>query len=171
MCNTTPVKSIQNILFILMMLVGISPVGAQTNRGKIVYPSTVLNADWISCPGVNLKEYGVYHLRKTFQLISKPQQFVVHVSGDQRYRLFVNGAPVCFGPARGDLRNWNYETIDIAPWLRAGKNVLAAQLWHMGNGAPAAQVSFQTGFVLQGNGDNEKLVNTNNTWRIIKNEG
>ncbi|WP_202020453.1 alpha-L-rhamnosidase-related protein [Mucilaginibacter mali] len=144
---------------------------AQMKDSKITTPVTTWNADWIGCPGVNLKEYGVYHLRKTFELAAKPGTFVVHVSGDQRYRLFVNGTPVCFGPARGDLRNWNYETIDIAPWLKVGKNVLAAQLWHMGGGAPAAQVSAQTGFILQGNGDNEQLVNTGSTWRIIKNEG
>lgn len=161
----------KKLLTIFMLMISAFAASAQGIGNKITYPGTAWNADWISCPGVNLKEYGVYHLRKTFDLTTKPRAFVIHVSGDQRYRLFVNGNPVCFGPARGDLRNWNYETIDIAPWLTVGKNVLAAQLWHMGGGAPAAQVSAQTGFVLQGNSDAEKQVNTDNTWRVIKNEG
>jgi alpha-L-rhamnosidase len=128
-------------------------------------------ADWITYPGIHPKEYGVYHLRKTFELAAKPSSFIVHLSGDQRYRLLVNGSPACFGPARGDLRNWNYETIDLAPFLKSGKNVLAVQLWNMGSGAPAAQISYQTAFILQGNSEREKIVNTNNSWKIIKNEG
>jgi alpha-L-rhamnosidase len=143
---------------------------AQTKPGTIIYPRAAFNADWIACPDVNLKEYGVFHLRKTFDLASRPDHFIVHVSGDQRYRLFVNGHPVCFGPARGDLRNWNYETIDIAQHLNGGGNVIAVQLWNMGGGAPAAQISYQTGFILQGNSDAEQIVNTNNTWRIIRNK-
>jgi len=144
---------------------------AQLKPAPILYPTVSLDAEWIAYPGVNLKEYGVYHLRKTFELAEKPTHFVVHLTGDQRYRLYVNGTPVVLGPARGDLRNWYYETIDIANYLQAGKNVLAVLLWHMGQGAPAAQVSFQTGFILQGNGDQERIVNTDKSWKIIRNEG
>ncbi|WP_461791625.1 alpha-L-rhamnosidase-related protein [Pedobacter sp.] len=143
---------------------------AQVTSPSIVYPTVSLNAEWISFPGAAPKDYGVYHLRKTFELDTKPETFVVHLTGDQRYRLYVNGVPVVLGSARGDLRNWYYETIDIAPNLKAGKNVLAVLLWNMGSGAPAAQVSFQTGFILQGNGEREKLVNTDKSWRVIKNE-
>jgi alpha-L-rhamnosidase len=163
MLKTTPTKGV--LVFCLFIIC------FMTAPAQITYPTIALNADWISCPGTDVKAYGVFHLRKTFQLQMQPAHFVVHLSGDQRYRLFVNGRPACFGPARGDLRNWNYETIDIAPYLTTGKNVLAVQLWNMGKGAPAAQVSYQTGFVMQGNSVAESAVNTNATWRIIKNEG
>jgi len=149
----------------------LSQLTAQENlTDKKMHP-VAFTSDWISCPDVKLKEYGVFHLRKTFELSEKPDQFVVHVSGDQRYRFFVNGTPVCFGPARGDLLNWYYETVDIAKYLNVGKNVLAAQLWNMGSGAPAAQVSYQTAFILQGHSGTESIVNTNKSWRIIKNKG
>ncbi len=55
-----------------------------------------------------------YHFRKTFTLTNVPSKFIVHVSGDNRYRLFVNGKAVCSGPAGGDLANWNFETVDIS---------------------------------------------------------
>ncbi|ACU06167.1 alpha-L-rhamnosidase C-terminal domain-containing protein [Pedobacter heparinus] len=162
----------KRITSFLMLFLSCSPfITAQVKSGTIVYPRGSFDADWISCPDVNLKSYGVFHMRKVFELTSRPKQFVVHVSGDQRYRLFANGTPVCFGPARGDLRNWNYETIDIAPYLKTGKNVLAVQLWNMGSGAPAAQLTYQTGFILQGNSNAEQMVNTNNSWRIIQNKG
>lgn len=73
------------------------------------------------------------------------------------------------GPARSDTQNWNYETIDLAPYLQAGRNVLAAQVWYMGEGAPFAQMSYQLGFLVQGDSDTEKVVNTDATWKIFQN--
>ena len=57
--------------------------------------------------------------------------------------------PVCSGPARGDRLHWRYETIDIADYLIAGKNVLAALVYNYGIYKPAAQHSYQTSFILQ----------------------
>jgi hypothetical protein len=63
------------------------------------------------------------------------------VSGDNRYELFVNGARVLSGPARGDLNHWRFETLDIAPHLTAGKNVLAGVVWNFAELAPMAQMT------------------------------
>jgi len=158
----------RSFIYSSLFLMHAFPAVSQLN---IANKPVSFTADWITCPGVGAKDYGVYYLRKSFDLATKPHSFVVHVSGDQRYRLLVNGKPACFGPARGDLRNWNYETIDLAPFLKAGKNILAVQLHNMGSGAPAAQISYQTAFILQGNTEKEDLVNTNTSWKIIRNDG
>ena len=126
-------------------------------------------ASWISCPDVPPRDYGVYHFRKTFTIDQQPSKFIVHVTADNRYRLFVNGTPVCNGPARGDLYNWYFETIDIAPYLKKGNNTIAALVWNMGVYAPVAQVSNQTAFVLQGNGEAEKIINTDQGWKVFNN--
>ena len=126
-------------------------------------------ARWLVHPTTSAKAYGVYHFRKSFDLAQKPARFVVHVSGDNRYRLFVNGKPVVHGPARSDTQNWNYETVDLAPFLSAGRNTLAAQVWHLAEHAPFAQMSYQFGFVLQGDGEAEKIVNTDNSWKVYQN--
>lgn len=125
------------------------------------------SASWITCPGVPQRDYGVYHFRKTFSLAAKPATFLVHVSADNRYRLFVNGKAVCSGPARGDLYNWYFETLDMAPYLQAGSNTIAALVWNMGEHAPVAQISNQTAFVLQGNSGSEHIVNTNESWKVL----
>ncbi|HSN10016.1 MAG TPA: hypothetical protein VLS85_13335, partial [Hanamia sp.] len=70
------------------------------------------NAHWITCPGVPAKAYGVYHFRKTFGLREQPERFIIHVSADNRYVLFVNGKEVGRGPARSSLYNWNFATYD-----------------------------------------------------------
>ena len=123
------------------------------------------NAYWISVPGAPPHDYGVYQFRKRFSLSAKPSSFIVHVSADNRYKLFVNGNFVSLGPARGDIFHWNYETVDVANYLQAGSNAVAAVVWNYGDMRPEAQISYQTGFILQGNGSNESIINTNNTWK------
>jgi hypothetical protein len=138
-------------------------------------------AQWITGPGPalnlwsgifpnELKEYGVFKFRKTFTLESRPSSFVIHVSADNRYKLFVNGELVSLGPARGDVFNWNYETVDIAAYLKAGDNVLAAVVWNDGPDKPEAQISLMTAFIVQGKSAAEEIVNTNASWKCIRDE-
>lgn len=140
------------------------------------------NAQWITFPGPALtlwtgifpqevKDYGVYKFRKTFTLDAKPATFTVHVSADNRYKLYVNGMQVSEGPARGDVYHWNYETVDLAPHLKAGTNVIAALVWNEGAWKPEAQISLMTAFVLQGATAAEEIVNTNVSWKSKKDEG
>lgn len=127
-------------------------------------------ATWITCPEVSPRDYGIYHFRKKISLPEKPDKFIIHVTADNRYRLFVNGKAVSLGPARGDLYNWYFETVDLAPYLVIGENIIAAQVWNMGIYAPVAQISNQTGFLLQGDTEQEAVVNTDTSWRVIRNE-
>lgn len=110
----------------------------------------------------------VFLFRKLLTLPAKPERFVIHVSADQRYRLYVNGNSVCFGPARGDLMHWRYETIDIAPYLTPGENTLAARVHFLaGENAPVAQTtSGFPAFLVQGDTEAEAEVNTPNGWRV-----
>ena len=128
-------------------------------------------ASWITCPGVPARAYGVYHFRKTVVLDAVPGRVVVHLSADNRYRLFVNGKAVCFGPARGDLAHWNFETIDIAPWLQKGENTIAALVWNMGEYAAVAQMSNQTAFLLQADSVTGEAINTNKSWKVMRDSG
>jgi len=123
---------------------------------------------WISHPDGPQRDYGVFHFRKVFKLSTVPKDFVIHVSADNRYRLFVNGKAVSAGPARGDLYNWYYETINIAPYLIAGDNIIAAKVWNMGIHAPVAQVSNQTALVVQGDTKEASVVNTNSSWKVLR---
>src|SRR5919206_2975098 len=80
-------------------------------------------AFWIAPARVPGDSFVVFHARRGFALPSVPPRFVVHVSADNRYRLYVNGALASSGPQRSDVEHWRYETIDLAPLLRPGRNV------------------------------------------------
>ena len=123
---------------------------------------------WITHPAASATEFGVFHFRKAFTLAAKPERFVVHVSADNRYRLFANGRSVSTGPAQSDLLNWRFDTVDLAPYLTAGNNVLAAVVWNGGLEKPMAQISHRTGFVLQSDELANTAVNTDHTWKVIQ---
>ena len=131
--------------------------------GSFAQPA-VWTARWIDVPGVSGQDYGVYHFRRSFDLAAVPASLRVYVSGDNRYELYVNGARVSWGPARGDLLHWRYETVDIAARLRSGKNVLAAVVWNDGANKAVAQISLQTGFVVQAE---DPALNSNRNWKCL----
>lgn len=141
-----------------------APVRAQEPR---IFDGAPI-ASWIAPPGVPGDSFTVFHARRTFELSTVPARFVIHVSADNRYRLYVNGVQVSSGPQRSDVTHWRYETVDIARQLHAGRNVIAALVWNWGAARPVAQHSHRTGFLLQGNSAAEALVNTGRGWRLLR---
>jgi alpha-L-rhamnosidase len=141
----------------------------QTDRINPALLTDYWTAQWIVHPTAPAHEYGVVHFRKTFELADVPAAFIVHVSGDNRYRLWVNDHFVALGPAAGDLRHWHFESVDLAAFLRPGRNVLAAIVWNGGEFRPMAQMTNRTAFLLQGDGELERLVDTDTSWRTFEN--
>jgi len=130
-------------------------------------------ARWIFDPEGPVCDFGVFHFRKKLHFRKVPRSFVIHVSADNRYYLLVNGKSVSRGPCRGDLNRWFFETVDIAPFLHAGENVIAAIVWNFGIHRPLAQITFQTRFLLQGNSKKERIADTRtlNGWKSFYNKG
>ena len=131
------------------------------------------NAQWITHPEIDESAYGLIHFRNVFHLETLPDSFLVHVSGDNRYRLYVNGQEVCYGPQLGDLRHWRYETIDLSPFLQKGDNLIAAEVMNWGVERSYGIISFKTAFLLQGHTQKEQPINTrvDSDWKVFNNRG
>jgi alpha-L-rhamnosidase len=166
----------------LMFILAIGWIAFQTNGQPVANKFGVENdfendyreewsAIWITNPDIYLSEFAVIHFRKSFELPEKPESFIVHVSADNRYRLFLNGMEICEGPQRSNLWHWRYTTVDIAPYLKEGENLIAAKVINWGQDRAISQFSHQTGFLLQGNTDKEKVVNTGSPgWKTYHNQ-
>jgi len=154
----------QPLILLVFLLQGLSTSSQQVGPNLLIH---YWQSHWITCPGAAPHDFSVCYFRKALSLPSAPEHFVVHVSADNRYQLFVNGTRVARGPSRGDLDHWRFETIDLAPQLRTGTNVLAAVVWNFADSAPLAQFSQQSGFVLQGDTSAESAINTNHSWRAL----
>ena len=167
-------------LFVLFLTISLFNTGfSQESTAKIneeVKDFTKLKhawkGQWITHPTESTFDYGVFLFRKTFDLGTPPSKFVVYVSADNRYRLYVNGQYVCYGPSLGDLNHYHYETIDIAKYLIRGKNCISAEVINFGEYRRAAQQTFQTSFILQSDEGVAGLnINTGlSNWKVIKNK-
>ena len=128
-------------------------------------------AQWITHPTAPTLEYGVFLFRRTFLLPERPGEFTVYVSADNRYRLYVNGQYVCMGPSRGDIDHYRYETVDLAPYLQKGTNVIAAEVVNFGEHRQGAQQTFQTAFILQGKTTDVVDIDTGGEgWKVLRND-
>lgn len=90
-------------------------------------------ASWIWLPGFEDRDVelpGRFVLfKKVVQLANAPNQpCTIHVSADTRYRLYVNGTSVAFGPCKSYPTRWYYETVDLAPFLVRGDNLITAKV-------------------------------------------
>lgn len=85
-------------------------------------------AKWIAHPGMTGEKEGVFLFKKVFTFKTAPNDYVIHISADNRYILYENGNVVTRGPARGDLNRWLFETVEIASYLDAGENHIAAKV-------------------------------------------
>ena len=105
------------------------------------------------------------HFRREFELDSVPAQVRINVTADARYTLYVNGQWVGHGPARGVQEMWPYDEIDIAGFLKPGKNVIAALVYHYGSSNYTYIYAGIHGFLLAGSVNGINL-GTNQEWLI-----
>lgn len=151
-------------LIVLACMLGFS--GIQPSFATDAVQQKVWKAYWISMPDENLSEYGVYEFQKELKLDAVPESYQVQVSADNRYKLFVNDHLVSVGPSLGDLHHWYYHTVNLAPYLQSGNNVIRAVVWNDGRKRAVHQFSAQTAFILNGVSKTEQKVNTNPSWKV-----
>ena len=129
------------------------------------------HAQWIVAPDGPTRDYDVAYFRHALTLPAVPAHFVVSVSADTRFELHVNGQRIGAGPALGDVHHWRYETFDLAPYLHAGSNNIAAIVWNFGASAAVAQISSQTAFLLAAEDPQNSSIDTASTWQVSHEAG
>lgn len=123
-------------------------------------------AKWITSDDAPARDEAVLYFRRHIELANQSSRFVVNVSADNRFVLYVNGQRAGSGPARSDLAHWRYETFDVGPLLKSGDNVFAAVVWNFGARSALAQISDRTAFVLAGASESESAVNSGPEWDV-----
>jgi alpha-L-rhamnosidase len=125
------------------------------------------SASWISSAYDPREDLGVFAFSHTLRLEEKPPASLpIRISADQRYKLYLNGRLVGFGPQRGDPQHWFFDQYDLARALQAGDNHLLVLVWNFGWMAPMAQLGVRTAFLLDA-GDVPGL-STPGDWRVAK---
>lgn len=128
-------------------------------------------AEWITAPDAPARDEVVLHFRKAINLPSAPTHFFVQVSADNQFIFYANAQRVGTGPTRSDLSHWRYETLDLGPFLHAGRNVIGATVWNFGVHSATAQMSDRTGFLAHGTSEAEREADTDRTWEVELEKG
>lgn len=160
----------RRVRFPLRSLIASAAMLAAAATGNSQLPSDLKAqlwpAKWITSGDAPARDEAVLYFRKHVEMTNAPPRFVVNVSADNRFVLYVNGHRAGSGPARSDLEHWHYETFDVGPLLKTGDNVFAAVVWNFGARSALAQISDRTAFLLGGASEAESAVNTGTDWDV-----
>lgn len=157
-------RSLRSVQIVLTACLAFSAANAQ--QAPPVPQNHEWKASWITSAEAPAHGPSVLHFRKQLTFTTPPTHFVIHISADNQFQLHVNGHSAGTGPSHGDLQHWKYETYDIGPWLHPGINTVAATVWNFGEATPLRQISYRTGFVVDGDTDKEALIRTDSTWQV-----
>lgn len=153
----------RNFLTLLILMSSLALTGQRRPDAEPEWTAT-----WITLGDADAEAAGMYLFRKSFNLDSKPISFPIRISADNRYKLFVNGNLVSVGPNWGDIKHWNYQSMDIASNLKQGNNTIAVKVWNEADMRAVAQFSFKTALILQGQTEQAKIVDTNKSWKVVE---
>ncbi|HWT75366.1 MAG TPA: alpha-L-rhamnosidase C-terminal domain-containing protein [Mobilitalea sp.] len=113
----------------------------------------------------------IVYFRKVIQLETLPDQLILQLSADSKYKLYINGNLITYGPQKGDRSIWYYDELDITAYLKQGDNVIVAavvrypNLHHQGN--HSIYRTHTPGFYLKGFTDNQMncCFKADDTWK------
>ena len=90
--------------------------------------------------------------RKEVNIKAKPAVAIAKIAVDSKYWLWINGRQVVFegGLKRGpNPRDTYYDEVNIAPYLKKGKNTIAVLLWYFGKEGFSHKSSGKAGLMFQ----------------------
>ena len=146
-------KPLPTILALATSLIAAAYAPAAVGQGE---------GGWITHADAGSRTPIVLQFRRELQLDRVPAKLLVSVTADNRYILYVNGLRVADGPSTGTVKSWRQRSLDLAPQLKRGKNVIEAVVWNFGDVAPASQQTVATGFRLIG----EPISTSAAGWRV-----
>lgn len=108
-----------------------------------------------------------FFLRR-FRLDAVPGAVPFHLFADSLYRLRVNGEICGFGPARFLPAYPEYDSYDLAPFLRAGENTVLVEI--NSRGAPSFQAVISRGGFIAAGGSGALDLGTPGDWRVARSD-
>lgn len=135
--------------------------------GQLAFPQA---AQWIgSAHPFDLQEAYLDFRAPVVLLDVPPRTAELLITADSRYRLWINGRPVARGPARSYPWQQSVDRLDVAPYLQAGANLLAVEVYQPGYSHFAYTHRGAAGLLAWLRGDDHTLLVTDLAWRVRRN--
>ncbi len=129
----------------------------------------------ITSPDAKFNEDKLYYFKKTV-VLEHPKKALVHITADARYKLWVNGQMVSFGPYKSSGHTRYFHSVDIGPYLKHGENTLFVEVLQLSATQDFAKYRFlnavirsgNLGWLLWGQVDDTTLLRTDETWQCAQ---
>ncbi|MCF3649380.1 alpha-L-rhamnosidase C-terminal domain-containing protein [Synoicihabitans lomoniglobus] len=145
------------------------PVALSSSPAVAVDAFPPLHARFVWSDQTCNEDLTVHLFRRTFEVADLPASRRIIVTADSRYVLWLNGERLGRGPLKGTLEHYHAEVYELAGRLRAGRNVLAAEVRWFGRSCPRSEVhSSLPGWFVQGLEDDE--LDTPGAWRVCSDD-
>ena len=107
--------------------------------------------------------------RYDFELKETLSEAPLHLTADQFYRLWINGKYVCRGPVRGHQKNWFFDTVDVAPYLKKGHNFIAVEAFNPGISTFSYHFEDRAGFLCAARwADGTEIFSSRDSWTMFR---
>lgn len=122
------------------------------------------STSWIWHQG--LKDLGEQYVRfrRKFRLDAKPTSAIIQISADSRYRLFVNGTYIAFGPTRSYPHRQCVDVHKAAHLLQSGDNLIAVHVYQPGYSHYSYVHRGNSGLWLALDLDDQRQLVSDSTW-------
>jgi len=104
----------------------------ELNYPTVKFGPASINANWVSHPAIEGGENRVILFRNTFKIENPSEDFIINISADNHYYLYLNGEFITHGPQLSDIRHWKYETLNLKGRLQKGENTMAVKVVNFG---------------------------------------
>lgn len=89
-----------------------------------------MRTKWMWMKECNPEENVFAEFQTTLVMDQKPKQFLIRISADSRYKLYINDRFVEYGPSKGNDKIWYYDEFDIAEHLIQRENKICVWVLH-----------------------------------------
>ena len=113
--------------FFLSLCIQCLFISVGKSQGEVESPAQYI---WVDETGEGRNQY--VYFRYDLELEERAKEALIHLYASSRYHLKVNGTFINFGPLRSFPENPVYDTYDISPYLKTGKNTIAVKVMHNG---------------------------------------
>ena len=117
---------------------------------------------WIAGEQTEKNCYAVF--RKNFEITGTVEKAELDIAADSNFTIWLNGVRVPGGQFSDVARERTYSTFDIAQYLTAGQNTLAARVHYIGEEF-ATYTAGKPGLIAEIRLNGERLAGTDATWK------
>lgn len=112
----------------------VDPAAVKSHTNPSMKLPDLRPARWLWYPSQRCLANTMVLFRREIDLVAPPVRATGWILGSSRYLLYANGRRIQFGPAPCDPRFEEIDPMDLTQTLRAGRNVVGAQVLYYGHG-------------------------------------